>query len=343
MTGPLDEGISGDSMRAVIDIGTNSVKLLVARIASQRVTPIEEANEQTRLGNGLYRSQLLLPEAIESTSAAVDRMVRRANEHGAQCIRIIATSAVREARNAPLLIQAIFASTGLLVEIISGDTEARLVFQGVRSQANLGPGPMLVLDAGGGSTEFILGHGENCLFRQSFPLGVVRMLEGFPHQDPPGLAARTTCLSETTQFLERTVRPVIEPFLLRTPPLFLVGTGGSAAILARIESQLVKFDRVQIEATRLSRARLGDHVSRLWGSTLSDRRAIPGIPPERADIIIMGAIIYEAVMKHFVLDELRVSTRGLRFAALLETAPCGSSESVDIPVGDAAPLRAGRS
>jgi exopolyphosphatase/guanosine-5'-triphosphate,3'-diphosphate pyrophosphatase len=177
---------------------------------------------------------------------------------------------------------------------------------------------MLILDAGGGSTEFILGRGRDCFFRQSFPLGAVRMLEDFPHADPPGLAARQTCLDQTAAFLRDAVRPSLVPFLRQTPPLFLVGTGGSAAILARIDGQMARFDRERIESARLDRARVRQWAARLWESPLAERRQIPGLPPERADIIIMGAVIYEAVMETFELPELRVSTRGLRFAALLE-------------------------
>jgi exopolyphosphatase/guanosine-5'-triphosphate,3'-diphosphate pyrophosphatase len=311
------EAAKGGSLRAVIDIGTNAVKMLVGRVSAGDIVPICEDNEQTRLGRGLYQDQILRQDSIEATIQAVSRFTRRAREQGAESVRVIATSAVREARNADLLVQAITRATGLKVEVISGDTEARLAFQGVTAHSQLGAGPMLILDAGGGSTEFILGHGERCDFSQSFPLGAVRMLEGFPHSDPPGLAAREVCLRQTTTFLKTRVYPVLDPFLRETPPKFLVGTGGSAVILARIDRRLAQFDREQIEAVQLTRNQVTQQVTRLWESTLEERRKMPGLPPERADIIIMGGIIYQAVMETFGLEELRVSTRGLRFAALL--------------------------
>jgi exopolyphosphatase / guanosine-5'-triphosphate,3'-diphosphate pyrophosphatase len=312
---------SAASCRAVIDLGTNSVKMLVGRVTRNGVEPVLEVNEQTRLGQGLYRDHLLRPEAVEATANAVARFARQARAAGAEGLRVIATSAVREARNADLLIQAVGSAAGIGVEIITGDTEARLAFEGVVAHSDFGSGPLLILDAGGGSTEFILGRGRECLFRQSFRLGAVRMLEGFPHAEPPGPVARPACLDQTDAFLRDEVRPALEQHLRQARPHLLVGTGGAAAILARIHGEMRHFDRERIESTTLDLDRVRELTTRLWESPLEERRRIPGLPTERADIMIMGAIIYEAVMGTFRLPLLRVSTRGLRFAALMEWEP----------------------
>ncbi len=318
LSAPETHGRGAGVRRAVIDIGTNAVKVLVGRVTPDGVAPIAERNEQTRLGRGFYRDQRLLPEAMEATTRAVAGFVRFAREQGAESVRVLATSAVREARNADVLLDGINRETGLSVEVISGDTEARLTFQGVMRCPGIGEGPVLILDAGGGSTEFIIGNGGECLFRKSYRLGAVRMLEGSNHPDPPGAAARGDCLRETVAFLHNSVAPELEPFLRLARPRFLVGTGGSAAIIARIQLGLAEYDRDRIESARLSRAQVAGHVDKLWNTPLADRRRVPGLPSDRADIILMGAIIYEAVMEGFQFEELRVSTRGLRFAALME-------------------------
>jgi exopolyphosphatase/guanosine-5'-triphosphate,3'-diphosphate pyrophosphatase len=304
--------------RAVIDIGTNAVKMLIGEVTGSEVTPVLEVNEQTRLGKGFYPSHVLRGEAIAATAQAVEKFALQARSEGVENVRVIATSAAREAINARALVDAIFQAAGTPVEIISGDTEARLAFQGVVQCGNFGAGPMLIMDLGGGSTEFILGRGQECLCRQSFPLGAVRLLEAFPQADPPDPSAREICIARAVDMIRRVVRPALEPFASQTPPKFLIGIGGSAAILARINLRLASFDRSRIEAARLSRNQVSSHCAELWGVSLTERKKTVGLPPDRADIIIMGVAIYEAAMEVFNLDELRVSSRGLRFAALLE-------------------------
>ena len=143
--------------RAVIDIGTNSVKLLVAEVAGATVTPLLEQSEQTRLGRGFYETHRLQPEAIRQTAQAVAEFAGRAGKFSPVSTRVIATSAARDALNAAELIAAIKASAGLPVEIISGEQEADWAFLGVTSDPALAGQPLLILDVGGGSTEFILG------------------------------------------------------------------------------------------------------------------------------------------------------------------------------------------
>jgi exopolyphosphatase/guanosine-5'-triphosphate,3'-diphosphate pyrophosphatase len=306
------------SLRAVIDIGTNAVKMLIGEVSGGRVTPVLEVNEQTRLGKGFYPNHTLRPEAIAATAVAVGSFAREARARGAASIRVIATSAAREAVNARELIDAVTQAAGVPVEVISGDTEARLAFQGVVNCGKFGKGPMLIMDVGGGSSEFILGRGDECLCRQSFPLGAVRLMESFPHSDPPGVEAHAACLQRAKGFIQQQVRPVLDPFAIQASPEFLIGMGGSAAILARIDQRLGGFDRDQIEAVRLSREQVARHAEHLWRVPLAERKKTVGLPADRADIIIMGVVIYEAAMEACEIDEMRVSTRGLRFAALLE-------------------------
>ena len=154
--------------RAVIDVGTNSVKLLVADVQGREIKPVCEESKQTRLGQGFYETHQLLPEAIANTAQAVAIFVAQAQANEARHIRVIATSAARDAGNASELITAIERASGHRPEIISGEQEADWAFQGVTTDPALANMPFLLLDVGGGSTEFILGHGEQKYFRQSF-------------------------------------------------------------------------------------------------------------------------------------------------------------------------------
>jgi exopolyphosphatase/guanosine-5'-triphosphate,3'-diphosphate pyrophosphatase len=209
------------------------------------------------------------------------------------------------------------------VEIISGEQEADWAFQGVTSDPRLAQATLLLLDVGGGSTEFILGQGAHKNFRQSFPLGTVRLLEKALPADPPTPQDLAGCRQWLGDFLAREVQPKLEPALRLeargaggTEPVRLVGTGGTTSILAGMEAKLTRFDREQIESTRLSRERMHWHVEHLWGMSLEQRKHIVGLPANRADVILTGAAIYEAIMERFGFAELVVSTRGLRFAAV---------------------------
>ena len=314
----LPSPISSASRRAVIDIGTNSVKLLVADVSPGAVEPVWEGSEQTRLGRGFYDDHRLRPEAIADTAKAVAQFVQTAREHGATHVRIIATSAARDAVNAWELLDAVHAASGQTVEVISGSQEADLAFQGVLTDTSLGDQPMLILDVGGGSTEFILGDAGRSVFCDSFKLGTVRLLESTQLSDPPTPDELAATRSQLRRFLDREVRPQLAPHLAQLSPAqpCLVGTGGAASILARMELELADYDRARIEATQFSAARARWHVEHLWHLPLSERRELPGLPAKRADVILFGAAIYEAVMETFGIATLRVSTRGLRFAAV---------------------------
>ena len=311
--------------RAVIDIGTNSIKLLVADVCGRDVRPVGEDSWQTRLGKGFYETHRLQPESIARTAEAVAEFTRIARNDQAVTIRVIATSAARDALNADELTSAITQASGLKVEIISGEQEAEWAFQGVTTDTDLAKTPLLLLDVGGGSTEFILGQGDQKHFAHSFPLGTVRLLEKFPHSDPPTRGEFLACRDWLKHFLQSEVRPKLAPALQREAKLHsqsgaiqLVGTGGTTSILARIDLKLERFDRDRIEDTRLSLAQVKAHRKHLWSLPLAGRKEITGLPKLRADVILTGVIIYEAVMEEFGFQQLRVSTRGLRFAAVMD-------------------------
>jgi exopolyphosphatase/guanosine-5'-triphosphate,3'-diphosphate pyrophosphatase len=306
--------------RAVIDVGTNSIKLLVADVNGREVQPVHEESRQTRLGQGFYETRRLQPESIARTAEAVWEFDQIAREKNAVSVRVVATSAARDAVNPDDLTFSIERACGLKTEIITGTREADWVFKGVNTDPELAQQPLLLLDVGGGSTELVLGQGTHKILAHSFPLGTVRLLEKFPHSDPPTRSEFKACQQWVKQFLKHEVRPLVEPAWQRQAgELQLVGTGGTTSILARMEKKLDRFDREKIDRAILSFARVQAHRRHVWQMRLAERKQIPGLPKLRADIILSGALIFEAIMAEFGFKQLRVSTRGLRFAAVMDS------------------------
>ena len=183
------------------------MKLLVADVAGHEVQPVCEQSKQTRLGHGFYETHRLKPEAIAATATAVADFAAMAREAQAASIRVIATSAAREAVNREELTAAIEQAAGLKVEVISGEQEAELGFQGVTTDPQLAQAPLLLMDVGGGSAQFIFGQDGRAHFRHSFPLGSVRLLETIPCSDPPKPAELAACRQWLKDFLQTEVRP----------------------------------------------------------------------------------------------------------------------------------------
>lgn len=310
--------------RAVIDVGTNSVKLLVAELGDGSVRPVVEQSKQTRLGSGFYPEHVLQEGPMNQTAEAVATFALLARQQGAARVQVVATSAARDARNQRELLSAIETASGLPVRILTGEEEANYGFQGVTSDPRLTQESLLLLDVGGGSSEFIVGKGQAKHLAHSFELGTVRLLQQLDLSDPPTGAQLRDCRSGLLRFLEEKVRPTVNPALQRElarqepgAAVQFVGLGGTASILACMESGLTGFDRERLEATRLSRERVHWHVEHLWRLDLAQRKTVVGLPANRADVILTGAAIFEAIMGLFDFKQLRVSTRGLRFALVM--------------------------
>ena len=303
----------------MIDVGTNSVKILIASIEGRTVRPLYEESEQTRLGQGFYETHFLQSTAIEQTARVVARFVDQAKEYEPDKIRVIATSAARDATNREDLISQIKGASGLPLEVISGEQEADWAFQGVTTDPTFTGQHLLVMDVGGGSTEFILGRDSHRGFARSFPLGTVRLLEKLPVSDPPKAGELKACRALAREVIEKQVSPVIAPHLdaIRNVGARLVGTGGTTTIMARMQLQLRRYDRDLMEGLVLTREQVDAHREKLWGLALAERKNIIGLPGKRADVILTGTVIFGEVMEVLHMPELKVSTRGLRFAAVL--------------------------
>ena len=301
--------------RGVIDIGTNSVKLLIADLRGDEISPHLETSRQTRLGRGLYSGGKLQAEPIQATVAAVNELLALAKANDCSDTRIIATSAVRDSSNPAELLDAL----GQAVDVLSGDNEARLVFAGVMGCPRLAKSAALVIDVGGGSTEFIVGDAGGMRFYTSIPLGSVRLMERHAVSDPPAGGELETVCKSIDQALSETSLPGLRGQLNapgQAQQFAMIGSGGMAGILAKMELADDAYDRERMEAVELPLDRVTAWRERLWGLTLARRREITGLPPKRADVALFGSLIYEQAMRQLGFAALRVSTRGIRFGVL---------------------------
>jgi exopolyphosphatase / guanosine-5'-triphosphate,3'-diphosphate pyrophosphatase len=305
--------------RAVIDVGTNSVKLLVGEIQGASVRPLLETSQQTRLGQGFYPGHVLQTQAISRTVQVISDQAQAARDQGAESILVAATSAVRDAVNQEELLAAVRQTCGLEIRIISGDQEATWAFEGITTDPRFTDHKLFVLEVGGGSCQCIIGQRHTIYYRHSFRMGSVRLFEMVRPSDPPTRKDRQRCRELLASFVRQRLCPAIESVMREHPiqDMILVGSGGTCSLLAALEQQMKTFDRDRLEATRLSRTQVVGRCAQLWQATLEQRRSLPGLPPDKADIILMGAAIYLAVMQHLGFEELRVSTRGIRFGALV--------------------------
>jgi exopolyphosphatase/guanosine-5'-triphosphate,3'-diphosphate pyrophosphatase len=302
-----------------MDIGTNSIKLLVAEVGPDGVVmPIWETSTQTRLGQGLFGSGRLGAEAIQRTVAAVVRLAESARARGAERLLAVATSAAREAANCGEFLAAVQEAAGLEVRVLTGEEEAEWTFAGVTSESNLRGGRLLVVDVGGGSTEFVLGGVRACDFRCSAGLGTVRLLETLQVSDPPRPDDWERCRGTVEQTLQSSVLAELERALQARPaePVRWVAAGGTATVLARLERGVDSYDRAPLEGTVLSADALRRWRERLWSLPLAERRNLKGMPADRADVMLTGVGIYERVLERLGLESLRISLRGLRYGVV---------------------------
>jgi exopolyphosphatase/guanosine-5'-triphosphate,3'-diphosphate pyrophosphatase len=287
--------------RAVIDIGTNTVKLLVADVRDSQIAPVVVKDITTRLGKGVDKTRHLSRVAIIRTVQAVADYVADAREHGAIEIIALTTSAARNANNRQDFIDAVHAKTGITVETITGEREAELIFRGVTSDPVFATDRLSVMDVGGGSAEFILGHAGSPRSERgkierlrSLPLGAVRLTEKFPEFAKLAEYLRTTLHRELTGFGDAR----------------LVATGGTNTTLVRVLKGKVDHATFTLDEVR-------SLVMKLNAMSLAERQQVPGLPPERADIIVAGGAVVLFAMEALGVYELTVSVRNLRYGALL--------------------------
>lgn len=294
---------------ATIDLGTNTVRFLVVDVdPAGRWSVVAEAQEVTRLGAGLAGSGALGEDAMARTSAVVTAYVDRARALGAAGVRIVATSAVREASNGRAFAAAIQAQTGRPVEIVSGAEEARLTLRGVSRGLGGLPGLTLLVDIGGGSTEYVLARDGLAVHAVSLRLGVVALAERFPFPDRVDWSRYGELARHVAERLARELPPTI----VAGPVDRLVGTAGTATTLAALDLALTRYDPGRVQGHALHRAAIERLLARLGALSVPQRAALPCLEPGRADLIIPGIAIVQATLDRVGADALVVSDSGLR-------------------------------
>ncbi len=298
---------------AGIDIGTNTLRLLIAEIDLTVYREIGSDRRITRLGQELDRTGALSSDAGERSIKALADFSAHIKRLAASRVDAVGTSALRNASNSREFITEVKRRTGIEIRVISGEEEARLTLQGVsRALQNTGGekrpfSSALIIDIGGGSTEIIMSYPGRNPVVVSLPLGAVYLTERFIRHDPPS--------GGELKLLRRSVREELErqnTLLCPAPGCVLTGTAGTITTLAAMDQKLAVYDPVRINCSTLARTAIDSMVRTLGKSTLKERRGFPGLEHGREDIILAGAIVTQEIMERYGFTELLVSDWGLR-------------------------------
>jgi exopolyphosphatase / guanosine-5'-triphosphate,3'-diphosphate pyrophosphatase len=308
---------------AAIDIGSNSCRLKIAKVVAHQLRTLHEDREVTRLGASVFASGLVSPEAMAATLRALKRFQRAVQLHGADQVRVVATSAMRDARNAEAFRAWVKAETGWDMETISGLEEGRLIHHGLMSEPGTG-GKLLLIDLGGGSCEITLSEHKRIKETVSLPLGAVRLTEEFLGVDP----AAPEDLARMRRLIARELRRAhrrIQPGKLQT----VIATSGTAAALAEACAAILAKSGKEMKSARRSATsgglegfaptvlvrKLAAKMSRM---SLPEREAVAGIGPRRAEIITAGAQVFAELLESYNLPGFRYSPLGLRDGMLAQ-------------------------
>jgi exopolyphosphatase/guanosine-5'-triphosphate,3'-diphosphate pyrophosphatase len=301
--------VTAPARLATIDLGTNTVRLLVVEVAGDdRWRVIEQDQRVTRLGEGLARSGRLGDIPAARTAAVVAEYVGRARAHAADRIRIVATSAVREAANGRDFSRMIEAMTGRAVEIVSGEDEARLTVLGILRGLGRTPARLLAVDIGGGSTEFIAADRGRIVAAASLRLGVVDLAERYPFPDRVDRVRYDAMAAE----IRGRLRAELPGDIRAAGADLLVGTAGTVTTLAALDLGLTEYDAARVQGHRLSRARIEALRDRLGALSVTERARLPCLEPGRADLIVPGVAIVLAALDVTAAADVLVSDWGLR-------------------------------
>jgi exopolyphosphatase / guanosine-5'-triphosphate,3'-diphosphate pyrophosphatase len=287
---------------ASVDLGTNSTRVLVGRPSGAGLEILDRRNSITRLGQGVGVSGRLAPEAVDRTLDCLRGYREILDRDGVERVRVAATSASRDAANRDEFFDAVEALIGTRPELLSGDEEGRLSFRGATGELDPASGPFLVVDIGGGSTEFIVGT-DRAEGVMSVDIGCVRLTEKFLHHDPPQPEELSACISLTDAYLDDVVREIPAAAEART----LVGLAGTVTTVAAVEIGLETYDRDRIHHFHLTHEAAEDVFRTLATESRADRVHNPGLEEARADVIVGGCCVLVALFRHLGFDEMIVS------------------------------------
>jgi len=290
---------------ASIDIGTNTILLLIAEAGQGEINPLFEMETVVRLGEGVHKNGILSKEAMERGLRTLSEYLERCQAMKVQDVFAAGTSALREAKNSKVFLKLAKEKLDLSIEVISGEEEAQLSFFAVAKDLQEREKSILVVDVGGGSTEFILGRGDQINQWISLPLGSVRFTEEFLHSDP--------VQQEEWNRMERQIRDSLVDIPYSREQLTMVAVGGTATTLASVEQGLEDFIAEKIHHFVLEKEALRNQLSLFRSKTFDERKKIPGLPMARADVILAGAAILYLAMEKVRCPSVLISCHGVRY------------------------------
>ena len=312
---------------AAVDLGTNSTRLLVAEIDAGRISELARETRITRLGEGVDERRRLLPVPIARVRNVLSDYRRTAEELDAERTLLIATSAVRDAENGEAFLGEIEWSYGFVTQLLSGHDEAMLMFRGVTADRALTSGTVIV-DIGGGSTELVAGGPEGVRWHDSLDIGSVRLTERFLHSDPPTAAEQEEAATAVRALLAERV-----PDEIRSDTRTAIGVAGTITSIAGLALGLQEYDRDRVHGFELGAGVLETQLRRLAAVPLEERRQLRPLEPDRAPVIVGGAIIANEVLHSFGLDSLEISERDILDGAALAAAELPEGDEGAAPPG----------
>ncbi|SHI44751.1 Ppx/GppA phosphatase [Malonomonas rubra DSM 5091] len=299
-------------MYAAIDIGSNTVRMLIGECKQNGLQPRLYQHQITRLAGGYQPEIGLARESIDRTLAVVSEFARIAADYGVEKIRAVGTAALRRAENGQHLVNLVKMKTRLPLEIISGDEEARLSATGVLSVLKPTPQTALIVDIGGGSTELVFQDWHEVVHSCSYPVGVVQLSEEMPHAESRRQHVKNLVVKFSTDMLRSGVSP------LQLAGVQLIGTAGTFTTLAALDLKMSEYDRSRINNHQLNLDWLLATQDRLDGMSIAEREQLPGFEPGRGDVIMPGLEMIIALCQYLKQQSIRVADSGLLEGLLLD-------------------------
>ena len=300
---------------AFIDIGTNTILCLIAEIKNDgSFDVLDDLAEITRLGQGVHQTGRISPEGEERSLKVLQRYLERCKRLNVEKIIAVGTSALRDARNSAEVRARFEVQLGFDVRVISGDEEAEYAFLAVQQGLPLNRRELLVVDVGGGSTEFVRGNAAGVVEAISIGVGSVRLTEQFLRSDPVQIEE----CEKMVIAIEKELTRLPNQWLKDDSILTLVGIAGTFTTLSAVEKKLVCYTHGEVHGSRLTLSEVRRQVALFQGKTIMERKAIPGLEPKRADVILAGACLIERIMTLFHSERVIVSDHGVRYGLLHE-------------------------
>ena len=295
---------------AILDIGTNSIKFFLFSIENGESTTIIDANNISRLGEGLLKTGIISDDAMDRNIEALREFMKIAKEENVKEITAVGTMCLRTAKNSDVFLTKVKDELGLTIKVIPGKEEARLSYLAVLSTIGNTDKNVVVFDTGGGSTEFICGKGANLNNRISLNLGAVHPTEEFLVSDP--------VTDNELNKMQTYMMDFFSEKITNKKADYLIGIGGTVTSMGAVMYKMAKYDPKIIQGSQMFLKEVENQIDLYKNKTIEERKKIPGLQPKRADVILAGAGIISTIMKIFEINSFTISDRGLRHGLMFD-------------------------